>query len=192
MKNTQKKLKSKHFRYLSKDIIKNPLRYIEDYYTKQTSILSWAHEINLFVNAGAYPEMACAHVTENGFHCREMIQQIEIAYVIFIQFSIPIQTNPLHFFASKQDYYNYCSQNEYTLDGKKDPLDMIGKFFSFYSLQQWYDILDNLMMYMTNTDSNTYDKFGDKIVAIKEQLIRLAFALYYLSGEVNLSADREK
>jgi hypothetical protein len=39
MKNTQKKLKAKNFRYLSKEIIKNPMVYIHYFFRHQTDIL---------------------------------------------------------------------------------------------------------------------------------------------------------
>jgi len=186
MKNTQKKLKAKQFRYLSKDIVKNPMVYIRNFYRYETNIINWMNHINLFVQAGCYPEMADTRHAENGFHCRQMIEQVEVAYVIFKQCGIPRQANPLQFFGQREDHFNYILDMEYTWNGKKNPYDMLSKFFSYQSLDRWYETMDDLEMYMSTKETSNYDKFGDKILAIKELLIRLAFALYYIYKDEHL------
>lgn len=180
MKNTQKKLKAKHFRYLSKDYVKNPMNYIRNFYRYETDIFSWMNNITLFVQAGCYPDMADRAHAETGFHCKWMIEQIEAAYVIFKQCRIRKQKYPLQLVADRKDYINYSAHLEYTWKGKRDPYDMLSKFFSYQCLNKWYETMDDLMIYMTTKESSYYDKFGDKILAIKEFLIRLAFALYYI------------
>ncbi|WP_270088721.1 hypothetical protein [Sphingobacterium sp. SYP-B4668] len=186
MKNTQKKLKAKHFRYLSKDIIKNPMIYIRNFYRYKTDITNWRNHINLFVQAGGYPEMANTRHAENGFQCKQMIEQIEVAYVIFKQCRIPKQAYPLQFVAQREDYSNYILHTEYTRNGKRDVQDIISKFFSYQSLDKWYRTMDELMTNMSKRESDNYDKFGDKILAIKELLIRLAFALHYIYEDEHL------
>ncbi|UIR56073.1 hypothetical protein LZQ00_17640 [Sphingobacterium sp. SRCM116780] len=180
MKNTQKKLKAKQFRHLSKDIIKNPMIYIDEYFRHQNSIITWQNDINLFVNAGAYPAMSCSNLVGNGYHCKEMIRQIEVAYVIFKQCRIAKQVNPLQLFETQADYCNYIENLEFTCNGKRDPQYLISKFFSFQSLREWYETMDDLMSYLTVNTSNEEDKFGDSIVVIRELLIRLGFALSYI------------
>lgn len=186
MKNTQKKLKAKHFRYLNKDTVKNPMIYIRNFYRYEINVISWMNNINLFVQAGCLPEMADRVHAETAFHCKQMIEQIEIAYVIFKQCRIPKQKNPLQFVAQREDHYNYTSKVEYTWKGKRDPYDTLSKFFSYQSLNKWYTTMDDLMIYMSTKESSYYDKFGDKILAIKELLIRLAFAMYYIYEDKHL------
>ncbi|TDQ75427.1 hypothetical protein [Sphingobacterium yanglingense] len=186
MKNTQKKLKAKQFRYLNKDTVKNPMIYIHNFYRYETNVIYWMNNINLFIQAGCLPEMADRAHAETGFHCKQMIEQIEIAYVIFKQCHIPKQKNPLQFVAQREDHFNYTHNLEYTWKGKRAPYDTISKFFSYQSLNKWYTTMDDLMIYMSTKESSYYDKFGDKILAIKELLIRLAFALYYIYEDKHL------
>lgn len=49
--------------------------------------------------------------------------------------------------------------------------------------------LDDLMGYLTQTTISDYDRFGDRIVAIKELLFRLAYALHdiYENGGIIIS-----
>lgn len=180
MKNTQKKLKAKNFRYLNEDIIKNPMIYIDDFFKHETQINYWQNDINLFVNVGAYPSITSCSFTEHGYYCQQMIKQIEVAYVIFKQCRIPKQKNPLQFFAKRKDYYNYANNFEFTRCGKKDGYDLISKFFSFQSISKWYETMDDLMQQLTLQKANKYNIFGDEIVVIRELLIRLAYALYYI------------
>jgi hypothetical protein len=187
MKNTQKKLKAKHFRYLSKDIIKNPMIYVRNFYRYETSLHTWLKNIDLLVNAGTYPEMASPDFFESGFHCKQLIQHVEVAYVIYHQCKVPNQKHPLSLFGNKEDYHNYVFRWEYTFNGKADPTDALSKFFSFQSLNEWYTTLDDLWMYMTIRKSSYYDKFGDKILAIKELLLRLAYAMYTIYEDEGLS-----
>lgn len=187
MKNTQKKLKAKHFRYLSKDVVKNPMIYIRDFYRYETNIICWMNSIQLFVNAAAFPEMADRSFAENGYHLKQMIKQIEAAYVIFHQCQLPIQDAPLNFFATKGDYHNYLFRMEHTVNGKLAPADTISKFFSYQSLQKWYETMEDIMHYLTVPDSGNYEYFGDQIIVIREMLIRLAFALSYIYENEGLS-----
>ena len=180
MKNTQKKLKAKHFRYLSKKNIKNPMIYIRDFFQQQTDIVNWQNDINLFVITGAYPAMSTGGYPENGYNCHQMIKQMEIAYVIFKQCGLHKHKNPLTLFDTRNDYFNYSYGLEFTCNNKRSPYDLIRKFFSYQPLQKWYKTMDDLMEQLTLKRSIGNEQFGDKIVVIREFLIRLAHALYYI------------
>lgn len=180
MKNTQKKLKAKHFRYLSKEIIKNPTVYIRYFFQQQTDIVNWQNDINLFVTTGAYPAMSTGGYPENGYNCHQMIKQIEIAYVIFKQCGLPKHKNPLKLFDVRNDYFNYSYGPEFTCNNRRNPYDLIRKFFSYQPIQKWYKTMDDLMEQLTLKRSIGDEQFGDKIVVIREFLIRLAYALYYI------------
>lgn len=180
MKNTQKKLKAKQFRYLSKKNIKNPMIYIRDFFQQQTDIVNWQNDINLFVTTGAYPAMSTGGYPENGYNCHQMIKHIEIAYVIFKQCGLPKHKDPLTLFDTRNDYFNYSYGLELTCNNKRSPYDLIRKFFSYQPLQKWYKTMDYLMEQLTLKRSIGNEHFGDKIVVIREFLIRLAYALYYI------------
>lgn len=180
MKNTKKKLKAKNFRYLSKEIINNPMIYIHDFFRHQTDIVNWKNDINLFVTSGAYPAMSSGGYPENGYNCNQMIKQIEVAYVIFKQCGLAKHQNSLKLFETRNDYLNYSYGPEFTCNGKRNPYDLIRKFFSYQSLKKWYKTMDDLMEQLTLKRSLDNDQFGDRIIAIREFLIRLAHALYYI------------
>ncbi|MDM1293803.1 hypothetical protein HX021_05785 [Sphingobacterium sp. N143] len=192
MKNTQKKLKAKHFRYLSKDVIKNPMTYLEDFFVHETSIGYWEKEINLLINAAAVPEMADRNHAEHGYQCKLMVKQIEVAYVIFYQQQLPIQDTPLDFLPTRNDYYNYVFNAKYTTLGRSSPVDTISKFFSYQSLEKWYGTMDDIMHYLTVSDSGNYEYFGDQIIAIRELLIRLAFAMWEIHQGIEASEKENK
>jgi len=182
----QKKLKPKNFRYVIKRVIKNPMIYLNDFFGYQHKIDSWMRAVSLTVHAGAYPEMACPEVVENGFHCKEMIEQVEVAYVIYKQCRLEKQPKPVAFFRTRDDYNSYALRGEYSFDSQINPADTLSKFFSFQSMKKWYSTLDDLMLSLTQTDITSYDRFGDKIAAIHELLLRLAQALYVIYREGGL------
>ncbi|RQP18840.1 MAG: hypothetical protein EAS52_04215 [Parapedobacter sp.] len=180
MKFKQKKLKAENFRYVIKRVIKNPMIYLTDFFGYQTQIDHWMRTISLTLNAGACPEMACPDVLENGFHCTELIEQVEVAYVIYKQCGLKKQRNPLAFFRTRDDYFAYRSRGEYAFDGQINPADTLSKFFSFQSLKKWYGTLDDIMLSLTQAKATNYDRFGDKIAIIQELLLRLAQAMYVI------------
>lgn len=154
--------------------------YIDDFFKYQTSIGDWIRDINLTINAGAYSDMSCATFTELGFYCQQLIQQVEVAYIIFKQCGLKKQHVPLQLFATRTDYINYTLSGIYTCNDKLDPADTLSKVFSYQPLSKWYEILDDVMMYLTEAENSCYDRFGDKIVLIKELLFRLAYAFYHV------------
>ncbi|SFC26365.1 hypothetical protein SAMN05421747_10769 [Parapedobacter composti] len=182
----QKKLKAENFRYVIKRVIKNPMIYLDNFFRYEASIDHWMRDISFTVNAGAYPAMACPDAVENGYHCRQLIEQVEVAYVIFKQCGLKKQKEPLAFFKSRDDYYTYASRGEYSFDGQINPADTLSKFFSFQPMKKWYATLDDLMLGLTWGRAPNYEQFGDKIVAIHELLLRLAQALYVIHRQGGL------
>lgn len=167
-------------------MIKNPMIYIDDFFKYQTSINTWIRDIDLTINAGAYSAMACPLILDRGFYCRQIIEQVEVAYIIYKQCGLKKQSDPLSFYKTKEDYFNYTRLRNHGFNGEIDPADTLSKFFSFQSLSKWYSTLDDIMVYLTNAENSSYDRFGDKIVAIKELLFRLAYALHniYMNGGI--------
>ncbi|MBE8720165.1 hypothetical protein [Sphingobacterium pedocola] len=79
MKNTQKKLKAKHFRYLSKEYVKDPLQYIRFFYD-QYELRHWQEKVYVFLTSGSAqfrpPLFDPYYVHQN------IIKHIEIAYIM--------------------------------------------------------------------------------------------------------------
>ncbi|WP_079715436.1 hypothetical protein [Parapedobacter luteus] len=182
----QKKLKAENFRYVTKRVIKNPMIYLNNFFGYEYQIDDWMRTVSLTVHAGAYPEMACPDAVENGYHCKQLVEQVEVAYVIFRQCGLKKQKEPLNFFKSSDDYYAYVYRGEYSFDGQINPADTLSKFFSFQSMKKWYNTLDDLMLSFTQRQVPNYEQFGDKITAIHELLLRLAQALYVIYREGGL------
>lgn len=189
MKFKQKKLKAENFRYVTKEIIKNPMIYLDDFFRGQTRIAYWLRDINLVVNHAACSDMACSALSESGFHCRQLIEQVEVAYVIFKQCCLKKQASPLEFFKTKKDYWAFVLYDDITFDGKVDAADTLSKFFSYQSLPEWYETLDDMMMYLADQTGLADERFGDRIVAIRELLLRLAQALYHIYDNGGLSVE---
>lgn len=186
MKNKQKKLKAENFRYISKGVLKNPMIYINDFFEYQTSIDRWMRDISHTVNASAYPEMASPGIVDNGYYCKQLIEHVEIAYIIYKQCGLKKQREPLVFFRKRDDYDAYSSRGEYSFNGQINPSDAISRFFSFQSLQKWYETFDDMMLSSTHPETIYYDQFGSKIAVFHELLLRLAQAMYVIYREGGL------
>jgi len=186
MKNKQKKLKAENFRYVSKDVLKNPMIYINDFFEYQTSIDHWMRNVSFMVNAAAYPEMACPEFVESGFYCKQLIEHVELAYIIYRQCRLKKKRRPLILFETRDDYFAYSSRGEYSFNGQIDPADTLSRFFSFQSLQKWYETCDDIMLSLIPSEPADYDRFGNKISAVHELLLRLAQAMYVIYREGGL------
>ncbi|SEL83747.1 hypothetical protein [Parapedobacter koreensis] len=189
MKIKQKKLKAENFRYVTKEIIRDPMIYLDDFFRGQTRITYWLRDINLVVNHAVCSDMACTTLSEGGFHCRQLIEQVEVAYVIYKQCHFKKQAKPLEFFKTKKDYWAFVLDGDVTFDGKVDPADTLSKFFSYQSLPGWYETLDDMMIYLADQTGLGDERFGDRIVAIRELLLRLAQALYHICDNGGLSVE---
>jgi len=135
MKVKQKKLKAENFRYVLKRVIKNPMIYLDDFFDHQHRVDNWMRIISLTINTGAYPEMARHQEAEYGFFCKELMEHVEVAYVIFKQSGLKTQSEPLTFFKTRDDYFAYILRGEYSFAGQINPADTLSKFFSFQSLK---------------------------------------------------------
>lgn len=80
MKNTQKKLKAKHFRHLSKEYVEDPDRFLKEVVHKWG--LNWANNFNYLINSSLYPPMRNSFDYSHGFILTLMRQTVEITFVI--------------------------------------------------------------------------------------------------------------
>ncbi|RKF34153.1 hypothetical protein BCY89_10980 [Sphingobacterium siyangense] len=176
MKNTQKKLKAKHFRYLTQEYIDDPMTYLEDFFVNGTRIDYWLRDVNLLINIATNQQMA-SPVCINNYYIKELIQQVEIAYIIFKKCNIQFIENPLLFFSKKADYWKYTIDGTYTINGIESSTDSIARFFSYKSLLQWYEVLDDLWIKTGNADDEFLSNQADEILAILELIQRLAVSL---------------
>lgn len=177
MKNTQKKLKAKHFRYLSKEYIEDPLKYLEDFFVLETEIDYWLRDLNILINVAANAQLA-PPVQANNYNVKLLIKQVEIAYVIFKKCKLKKLKNPLDFFKRDSDYWNYVRAGVITNNDIESPVDNIGRFFSYQTLKQWYETLDNLWVKIGDSDDEFLGNRANDVLAIRELLQRLAISLH--------------
>ena len=174
-------LRGYEFRYLTKNYLDSPMDYIQNFYSSETLIHYWLRDIHLLINAAACPELNHPEVKgNNGYHCKQLIEQIEAAYVLFKKQQFDPQSCCFDFFPSSEDFSRYSSDGTITVYGEINPFDTIAKFFSYQSLEDWYDTLDDIWMGLTSPENERNDRFGDRIVVIREFLMRLAQAMYDL------------
>ncbi len=176
----EKKWKAKNFRQLSNEIIRDPMVYLTEFFGGAASAEEWLREINLTVNSAVCPEMACADVLQNGFHCQQLILQVEVAYLLYKKAGLKRQAAPLAFFRLHADYVAYSDRGAYTQGGGVDPADTLSRFFSFQSLRAWYTALDELMRFLTCPKLPDDGWPADRALAVRELLLRLGQAMYVI------------
>ncbi len=177
MKNTQKKLKAKHFRYLSKEYIEDPLKYLEDFFGQETYIRYFLMDINLLINAASSLKMNYPHAN-SGYNTKKLIELVEITYVIFKKCNLKKLKNPLDFIQCDSDYWNYVSGDCLSVNDIESPEDEISRFFSHQSLVQWYETLDEIWINISDRNGDFLGNEGNKILAVRELLQRLAISLH--------------
>lgn len=176
MKNTQKKLKAKHFRYLSQEYIDDPMKYLIEFFESETSINDWLADLNMLINAASNSKMNPPR-SSIGYLTKKLIEQVELAYVIFRKCKLKTIEHPLKFNRGVSDYWNQLLATDSSASNIDTAADNISRFFSYESLQQWYNILDDLWISLGDRDNGFLGNNGHEILAVKEFLLRLAASL---------------
>jgi hypothetical protein len=177
MKNTQKKLKAKHFRYLSQDYIDNPMQYLDDFFVQETYIHYLLMDINLLINAASSVKMNYPY-SNSGYNTKKLITLVEIAYVIFKKCELKKLKKPLSLIQCDSDYWNYVSGERLTVNDIESPTDGISRFFSHQSLRQWYETLDAIWINISDRNGEFLGNEGEEILSARELLQRLALSLH--------------
>ncbi|WP_286779059.1 MULTISPECIES: hypothetical protein [Sphingobacterium] len=151
MKNTQKKLKAKHFRYLTQEHIDDPMKYLIGFFESETSIRDWLADLNTLINAASNAKMNPPR-SSTGYLTRKLIEQVELAYVIFRKCKLKTIEQPLKFNKGVSDYWNQLLAIDSSASNIDTAADSISRFFSYESLQQWYSILDDLWISLGDRD----------------------------------------
>jgi len=176
MKNTQKKLKAKHFRYLSQEHIDDPMKYLIEFFESETSIRDWLADLNMLINAASNVKMNPPR-SSTGYLTKKLIEQVELAYVIFRKCKLKTIEHPLKFNRDASDYWNHILSTDPWASNIDTAADSIIRFFSYESLQQWYSILDDLWISLGDRDNGFLGNNGHEILAVKEFLLRMAASL---------------
>lgn len=178
MKKTYKKLSKKHFRYLSKAEIKNPLTYLKDLYTQQTDFDYFKREADLFLQAGLDPRLKVKGI-DNGYISQRFIKQIEIAYVFYISLGLHKEKLPRTELTIVQERSAYLRQTSH------DPFYVIHRFFTFMTLDDWRREIDYITCIAANELENVrFDSHEDALLMYiyGKQLIQTLHQIYQAGG----------
>lgn len=177
MKNTQKKLKAKHFRYLTQESIDDPMKYLEDFFVRETYIHYLLMDINLLINAASSVKMNYPY-SNSGYNTKKLITLVEIAYVIFKKCKLKKLKKPLNLIQCDSDYWSYVSGKRLSVNDIESTADGISRFFSHQSLWQWYETLDAIWINISDRNGELLGNEGEEILSARELLQRLALSLH--------------
>lgn len=92
MKNTQKKLKAKHFRYLNKESIESPKTFLSIFF-KRIDLERWQEKIYVFLSSGSVQQRYPMH--DPSFVHQNLIEQMEYAYILYYNHTVTSGTRRL-------------------------------------------------------------------------------------------------
>lgn len=167
MKNTQKKLKAKHFRYLSEEYVKHPDRFLKEIVHQWG--LNWSENFNLLINSSFYPPMRADMELDHGFIHTHLGQMIEAGFVILKKCNL----EPL----PKDDLFQYSCKKEFEMEIEENgifPEKALRTFFGFKTLKEWMSVLDDLLMHRDYTVA-TMNQIQLELdyIPIRELLVKL-------------------
>ncbi len=171
MKNTQKKLKAKHFRYLSKRYVNNPDRFLRE--IVQQWGVNWSSNFNYLINSSLYPPMRTSTTFEYGFIYNHLAQMIEVGFVILRKYKL----KPM----AKADVFQYNCQEIFDAeieDSSAFPAKSLCAFYGFKSRKEWLAVLDDLLQRRDYTEENMKElPLDHDYIAIREFLVKLPLVL---------------
>lgn len=179
MKGTKNKLKHNNFRYASKIAINDPLSYLDDFYRLETNISDWLDIIHQMIHASVFPSMVNLEKLEFGYNYCKLIEQMEVAFVIYTQCGLLPHQDPLHMLIKPHQ------ANSEVLVGI-DPSEVLSRFFGFQSISKWYVSVDDLFIHFSTIKDLQNDGFSFHVLPIRELLLLLAKALYKIYREGGL------
>lgn len=167
MKNTQKKLKKKHYRYLSKEEAADPMVYIHEFFGRGTDIKWWKTDVSILVDA-AYTGKGRIPGFEYGYVYKRIIQQVEAAHAIYCLPGFDGTISRTHT-TSVRDVYKLTNGSPVT-----NPAKIIDRFFSFRPLEQWVETIDDMLDCLF---THKPVRSNDDILQTKDLLLELGEAL---------------
>ena len=185
MKNTQKKLKAKHFRYLSKREIKDPLSYLDELYRNQTDFISFRKEVDLFLQSGLDPRLRIEGM-EYCYAAQLFIKQVELAYVFYVNGGIYLRDRAKIKIRSAADLYCYLGNTA------PSPYWAIQQFFKLMSLNRWREEIDHMACVASiSLKTRFLESHGDSLM-IYTLGVQLVDALYQIYEEDGVELEFPK
>lgn len=139
MKTTNKTLAKKHFRYLSKKEIKDPLSILIDLYEDQTDFETFRLEVDLLLLGGLDRRLQ-----RNGFDHhytgQRLKRQIEVAYILYVEMLIKEKVNYNPHAKNIRETYAILNRNRIY-----DTQEALFLFFGYRSLAGWRNDVDDIL-----------------------------------------------
>ena len=182
MKNTQKKLKAKHFRYLSREYVKDPDRFLKEVVHQWG--LDWSNNFNYLINSSIYPPMRMDTAFEYGFmhHC--LGQMIEVGFVILVKCNLKSM--------AKENAFQYSCQKMFDVEIEEGEIfleKILTAIYGFKSVKEWLAVLDDLLRRRDyDVDSMEELPLDQEYIPIREFLLKLPVVLHeiYQRGGLQL------
>lgn len=174
MKNTQKKLKRKHFRYLGKKEIANPMVYIDELFDDIIDIDWLKFDIAGFMKAVASSDPPIPHFGYGD--AAERIKKIlEVAYVFASYLPPPAISKLEKNLSKKEARMSWLSNHEGKIAWS------LYRLFQFKTLKTWRELIDKLLMNITD-DVKYLDlaHIADEIILIHDHLLQLADTMHHI------------
>lgn len=170
MKSTQKKLKAKHFRYLSKEYVQDPDRFLRE--VVHLWGLNWSNNFNYLINSSIYPPMRSETTFDYGFVQVHIGQMIEVAHVIMKRCGFQPTCKGRIFQYSCKEMLAVIEEDRIF------PEKIICDFFGFKTLQEWLFVLNDFLTQQDYTVSDIHQiQLSLEYVPKRELLVKLPRAL---------------
>lgn len=173
MKFTKKKLKSKHFRYLSARYVTHPDAFLKEVVLQWG--INWTGYFSYFINSSLYPPMRMRSLADfnYGFILLHMAQMTEIAYVILAK----CQIRP----TAKEELFQHRVKETFEAELQDQvifPTMLLSDFCGYKTLEGWYKVFEALLLARDITDvREATESFDLEYVPIRELLVKLPLAL---------------
>lgn len=130
----------KHFRYLNKQEVLDPIKYLNDFFTDQTDINYWRTEVELLLLSGLDGKLR-RNGLDYGFIAQRLIKHIEIAYIFYKEGNIKQTTLYKPHLKKKSDIRSFFKHYE----GKQPIKEILYLFFKYQSLKDWCYQIDEIL-----------------------------------------------
>ena len=129
-----------HFRYLSVNEIEDPFAFVSEFCETEAELHYLKRDtIHLLKTAYSYGEEFYAGTSKQYGYCQiTLIKVIEIMYVLYCG-KIELKPGNIRSYENKYEILNNDERNDIRL--------FLNDFFSYRDLQDWHELMDDLLIY---------------------------------------------
>jgi len=174
MENKPATLSQVHFRYLNAGETENPFGFVNEFCVQETELCYLRQDIlDLLKTAYSYKEEFYAGVSKSfGYNQIQIIKVIEILFVLHCT-DLDLKPGNVR---SYENNYNCLNREE-----KNDVRVFLDDFFTFHSLDEWRELMDDLLIYAYKEGDEGLFNYVDepfKTIGYFEKLAEAIFLVY--------------